>query len=90
MSAKIKTAELSQAQGVCVVTGPGPFSSIRLGVLAANLISRTCGLPLYAVDSQAASDRKKLGNDLAQGTVPRVEYAAPVYDSEPNITLPKT
>ncbi len=82
--------DIAAAQGICVVSGPGPFSAIRIGVLVANLMARTFGLPLHAVAADQAVDLQKLAASLARQEVPAVQYAAPVYDSEPNITLPKT
>lgn len=90
VTSKVKREDMSGAQGVCVVAGPGPFSAIRMGVLVANVLSRTFGLPLYAVRADEAADVQALGKRLAQGELASQPYVAPIYDSEPNITLPKT
>ncbi len=46
----------SGACGIIVVAGPGSFSSIRGGVLLANLMSRLMGVPLYRVEHRAPLD----------------------------------
>lgn len=83
---RIAPKQISDSDGICVVSGPGSFSSIRIGTLTANLIARIHGLPLFAVDAETA-DR---GSGAIVGSIvsssPQ-EYAAPVYDREPNITI---
>lgn len=76
--------------GVCAVAGPGSFSSVRAGVLQANLISRLLKIPLVGVDVHEADDLPVLAARLYAGHIPSSGYVAPVYDQEPNITLPKT
>jgi len=77
-----------RACGIMVVAGPGSFSSIRSGVLVANLMSRLLGIPLYGME--AATDRVDLSalrQDLASGRLAPRSYIAPIYDQEPNITV---
>ena len=74
--------------GVAVVAGPGSFSSIRTGVLYANLYARLQDLPLYCIVSEDWSDSIGLAGRLASGVFEPQTYIAPVYDQEPNITIP--
>ena len=87
LSRKIKLDRLRKADGICVVSGPGSFSSIRTGVLIANLLSRICRLPLYAVHADETSDLAGLINKLELGAFKPSSYVAPEYDREPNITM---
>lgn len=66
-------------EGVGVVAGPGSFSAVRGGVLDANLIARLLKVPLLSF---------KVGEAFDASRAP-VEYVAPIYDAEPNITVPK-
>ncbi len=78
-------------EGVAVVAGPGSFSSIRTGVLYANLLAYTLKLPLQGLtieQSQATTTWTHLLGSLSTASV--VSYIAPIYDAEPNITIPRT
>ncbi|MCC7523067.1 hypothetical protein IT407_04720 [Candidatus Uhrbacteria bacterium] len=76
--------------GVCVVAGPGSFSSVRAGVLQANLIARLLKLPLVGVTVDEALDLDALHAELRDTRLKlSVPYVAPIYDKEPNITVPK-
>ena len=76
-------------EGVCVVQGPGSFSAVRGGVLDANLIARLNKVPLVPVNATDGLDLQAIAANLAQGELSSSEYVAPIYDAEPNITIPK-
>ena len=76
-------------EGICVVQGPGSFSAVRTGVLDANLLARLWRLPLTGVDVADAQDVEALAKRLAENGLKKQAYVAPVYDAEPNITVPK-
>lgn len=79
----------SSITGVCVVEGPGSFSAIRIGVLYANLYARFEHLPLVPVGPHQFDDPRVLFTALEEQVFPAVSYVAPLYDQEPNITIPK-
>ncbi|HVM90813.1 MAG TPA: hypothetical protein VMU11_02875 [Verrucomicrobiae bacterium] len=76
-------------EGVCVVQGPGSFSAVRGGVLDANLLSRLLRVPLVPVSASEALDLATIAARLASAELAASEYVAPIYDAEPNITIPK-
>jgi len=78
-------------EGVCVVSGPGSFSAVRTGVLYANLLSRLKKVPLIGMMVEDAVDLSRLAKELTDGrrATEASKYVAPIYDAEPNITLPK-
>jgi tRNA A37 threonylcarbamoyladenosine modification protein TsaB len=80
-------AGLRSVEGVCVVHGPGSFSSVRGGVLVANLLARLLRKPLVGVDRMGAEDLGRLTANLMGGDMPAVSYVMPTYDAEPNITV---
>lgn len=82
---------IKKIEGVCVVAGPGSFSSVRAGVLEANLIARVLKKPLIGVTVDEAHDLPVLSHRLLASEADHraTEYVAPIYDKEPNITLPK-
>jgi len=77
-----------EAKGVCVVAGPGSFSSVRTGVLYANLLSRLLKVPLVGISVDDSSDLKATSYKLQASD--SVSYVSPIYDAEPNITLPRS
>lgn len=79
---------LAASDGVCVVAGPGSFSSVRGGVLVANVLARLIRKPLVGVSAEDARDLGVLAVRLARGEFATVPYVAPIYDAEPNITRP--
>lgn len=87
MQKTFKPADLKNSAGIVVINGPGPFSSIRTGVLAANLLARILHKPLYAVQGTGVMDAESISADIISGELKPVRYAEPVYDAEPNITI---
>lgn len=73
--------------GICVVAGPGPFSSIRSGVLLANLLARIYRLPLIAISAEEGASPRNLYPLLISRFKSTASYIAPEYDREPNITV---
>lgn len=74
-----------------MVAGPGSFSAIRTGVLYANLLARLLGKPLVGVriDQDQTKTLAGICQVLKEKRVPEEAYVAPIYDAEPNITLPR-
>ncbi len=83
---KIKTRQL---KGLIVITGPGPFTSIRIGVAVANTLAYALKIPVVGLANRQGltSEEKliKLGlSKLKQ--VKANKYILPFYNKEPNIT----
>ncbi|MFZ2803680.1 MAG: hypothetical protein WA001_00495 [Patescibacteria group bacterium] len=78
---------LGRIQGICVVQGPGSFTTVRTGVLAANLLSRLLKKPLVGISAEQAYDLVSLGEMLRDGKLPSSTTVLPIYNAEPNITL---
>ncbi len=89
LSQHISRSRLKQIEGVCVVEGPGAFTPIRTGVLVANLLARIFKKPLIGISADLARDLPKLAESLMAKSYCPVEYVAPRYSSEPNITIKK-
>jgi tRNA A37 threonylcarbamoyladenosine modification protein TsaB len=82
----VEPKAVASCEGICVVAGPGSFSAVRSGVLAANLLARLYGKPLYGVSVEESRSLMDLRSRLVQGLLASAPYVAPVYDAEPNIT----
>jgi hypothetical protein len=63
-------SSLERARGIIVVAGPGSFSSIRSGVLAANMMSRMMRIPLYGVNAEGLACPER---SLGELSLPRAE-----------------
>lgn len=82
----------SEMEGVIVVSGPGRFSSIRVGILYANLIARWFKRPLFeakAENVETNDELRRFVSGIRAGIRQPSAYVAPVYDREPNITTPR-
>ncbi len=82
----------SSLNGVIVVSGPGRFSSIRVGILYANILARWYKVPLFeakAEDVETDDALKDLVSAIGSGVRTSSAYVAPIYDREPNITSPR-
>ncbi|MDD2785389.1 MAG: hypothetical protein PHS79_00680 [Patescibacteria group bacterium] len=86
VSARMTPKELAASEGICVVSGPGSFSSIRTGTLVANLLSRIFDLPLYEFSAEESDAGKIEVKNIK--TRKAKEYVAPIYDRPPNVTAP--
>lgn len=75
---KIKLADL---QKIAVNTGPGFFSRIRTGVVAANTLGFALAIPIVPVKKPFTLKQIQNAKGVAQ--------AKPVYTAPPNITKPK-
>jgi hypothetical protein len=88
--AKIGTASLQKMTGICVVHGPGSFSSVRGGVLIANLLSRAYHVPLVGITVREAENLDRVWEGLVANAFPPRSFVEPLYDAEPNITVART
>lgn len=75
----IDSLKFKDFSGVVVVVGPGPFTSVRIGVVVANAISWAKNIPILGVRSGGEIDIAKLK---------RFKLQLPFYSKEPNITKP--
>ncbi len=76
-------------KGVGVVTGPGGFTSVRIGVAVANALSYGFKIPVVGL----RKDQFDGNNDLVakvlklQKSAKPGKLVMPYYDKEPNITM---
>lgn len=89
ISSKIGRAALRSADGICVVSGPGSFSSVRGGVIVANLLARLFRKPLVGMRVEEAQDLSSLAKRLMANEIDALPIVLPLYDAEPNITVKK-
>ncbi|MBU1032760.1 MAG: hypothetical protein ABII13_02640 [Patescibacteria group bacterium] len=86
LESKLGFSNIKRCKGICVVCGPGSFSSVRGGVVVANLLSRLLKKSLFCVYVDDAKDLRLLAERIENEEIAPVQFASPVYLSEPNIT----
>jgi tRNA A37 threonylcarbamoyladenosine modification protein TsaB len=85
-AAKIRPKFLS---GLAVVSGPGPFTSLRLGVVTANTLAWALKIPVIGIKASEFSNLIQLAQVIKQrlNSLAREEIIEPFYGKEPNITI---
>lgn len=78
--------------GIIVITGPGPFTSLRIAVAVANTLSYALQIPVWGIpNKEKFIDDNKLIK-LAFKKIKLNKFSkqiSPFYDKSPNITIPK-
>ncbi|MBU2236272.1 tRNA (adenosine(37)-N6)-threonylcarbamoyltransferase complex dimerization subunit type 1 TsaB [Patescibacteria group bacterium] len=85
---KVETKEL---EGVVVVTGPGPFTSLRIGVVVANTLGYALNIKIAGIKSTEFNSDDMLvkkGKALL-ADAKNFQIVEPFYGKAPNITKPK-
>jgi tRNA threonylcarbamoyladenosine biosynthesis protein TsaB len=65
---------LADIKGIIVVSGPGTFTGLRIGISAAKGLAEAARIPLIAVSSLAAMSSKAAQEDVVVLTAGRTEY----------------
>ncbi|MDP3900254.1 MAG: tRNA (adenosine(37)-N6)-threonylcarbamoyltransferase complex dimerization subunit type 1 TsaB [bacterium] len=83
---------LKKISGIIVVKGPGPFTATRIGVATANALAFGLSIPVVGIKN---TKFKNLEEMIKQGSEQLKkknirDIIEPFYDSEPNITKPKS
>lgn len=81
-----KKAEYKDISGIVVYTGSGSFTGLRIGTTVANTIAYGLEVPIV---SASENDWIEKGVELLKNHKAG-NYVSPKYDSEPNITKPKS
>ncbi len=68
--------------GVAVVEGPGPFTAVRVGVVVANALAWSLGVPVQGI-TQSEFEHGATRKQKTKKWKPIM----PVYGAEPNITI---
>lgn len=77
---------------ITVVTGPGSFSSLRVGVVVANTLAWLLKIPIISLRVGETDNDQQLYNlvtNKLKKAGKRFKQIRPFYNKEPNITWPK-
>ncbi|MFA6422134.1 MAG: tRNA (adenosine(37)-N6)-threonylcarbamoyltransferase complex dimerization subunit type 1 TsaB [Candidatus Buchananbacteria bacterium] len=80
-------ASLGKIKGIGVVSGPGGFTSVRIGVVVANSLAYALGKEVYSLQLSEFKDNNDLVQKILNGFINKKskKIALPYYDREPNI-----
>jgi len=87
----IKRSAIRNLKGVVVVSGPGPFTALRIGVITANTLAWALNIPVAGIK---LTEFKNI-NELVEISEEKIKKAKvgtivePFYGKEPNITRKK-
>jgi len=84
--------EIGNLTAVAVISGPGAFSALRLGVATANALAWGLGVPVMELTTAEANNQKSLIKNLKLKTKKagsKFKAIKPKYGREPNITKTK-
>ena len=84
--------KLNQLMGIIVVSGPGPFTSVRAGVMLANTLSYSLKVPSVGLKfSTKFNNLEELFHQGIKQLKGKKGFSSihPFYGKEPNITKPK-
>ena len=76
-------------KGIIVVSGPGSFTSLRIGITVANTLSWALNIPICAVklnEFNNSDELIKMGNQKLK-KIKGKNIIYPFYGQEPNITI---
>jgi tRNA A37 threonylcarbamoyladenosine modification protein TsaB len=82
---------LEKIMGVAVVSGPGPFTAVRSGVVAANMLGNLLDVPVVGIKQEEFKNEKEF-LEIGYGRIIKgkgKKIVLPAYGKEPNITKPK-
>ncbi|MFA5188088.1 MAG: tRNA (adenosine(37)-N6)-threonylcarbamoyltransferase complex dimerization subunit type 1 TsaB [Patescibacteria group bacterium] len=79
---------LGQLKGIIAVSGPGPFTSLRIAAAVANTLAFALKIPIAGVaNKENLSDMQLIKKGLKEMKIGN--YIQPFYNQEPNITIAK-
>ena len=80
--------ELAQLKGIIIVSGPGPFTSLRIAAAVANTLAFALQIPIAGIKNKDnLSDLQLIKKGLKEMKIGN--YIRPFYNQEPNITISK-
>ena len=85
-------ANATALRAVGVVSGPGPFSALRSGVVTANAIAFALGIPVIGLRGAKLRNRQHFLAAVKKrlSTAPAFISVLPVYGKTPSITVTKS
>ena len=92
---RVLKGDLKKVKGIGVVSGPGSFASLRIGVVTANTLAYALKVPVVGIALNEFIDQDELVKKLLKKLTTKKKFSlaknivVPFYGQEPNITLKK-
>lgn len=83
---------LTQLRGIITVSGPGPFTSLRIAAAVANSLAFALQIPVVGIPVKNMNTPEAKFIKLGVKAISRArigDYVRPFYNQEPNITVSK-
>jgi len=82
--------KLKRLRGIIVISGPGPFTAVRIGVTVANTLSWSLRIPIAGIkkDNLNLNELASQSKNIFKKSKNK-EIVIPHYGKEPNITKSK-
>ncbi|MDZ7798205.1 MAG: tRNA (adenosine(37)-N6)-threonylcarbamoyltransferase complex dimerization subunit type 1 TsaB [Patescibacteria group bacterium] len=81
--------QLKKIKKIIVVTGPGPFTSLRIGIGVANALALSLNIAVVGFKKDEFKSIKDLIKKSENKKLKKNNFVKPFYDKKPNITKPK-
>ncbi|MBU4481991.1 hypothetical protein L6278_01160 [Candidatus Parcubacteria bacterium] len=84
--------DVSKLKGIIAIIGPGGFTSLRIGIAAANTMAWALNIPIVGVNNKNNLDSLTLINKSVKLITSKKAFKKqilPKYGKEPNITIKK-
>lgn len=84
---------LKALTAIAVAKGPGSFTALRIGVIAANTLSYVLNIPVVGLSEREVEDKTQLSKIISKQLGKKKIFGGivePFYGKEPNITKPKS
>ena len=78
---------LNNLTGICVFSGPGSFTGLRIGITVANSLADGLNIPIVSVSGECENWYSSAKEKLLQGQ--NEKLVMPIYGKEANITKPR-
>jgi len=86
---KVKSLKLKDLKAVGVVSGPGPFTALRIGIATANTLGFALKIPVIELKSSDFDNVDNLAKIIKNKNKKVGKIVKPQYGKEPNITKAK-
>lgn len=84
----VKISNLSKLKGILVATGPGGFTSLRIGLATANALAWVLQIPIVGIELDNKSDKELIEQGYKKiKKLKKFKQVLPNYGKQPNVRV---